>query len=84
MVNSNTIKDVQLNSSSGNGVRKKETDEILKTYEENERDHIINVLNKCGGKIYGPAGAASILNLRVSTLNSKIKKLGIKKNKSFK
>ena len=54
--------------------RKKEDTGILKTHEENERDHIINVLNKCNGKIFGPGGAASILNLRASTLNSKIKK----------
>ena len=51
----------------------------VKSIIENERDHIIRVLNKCNGKIYGPGGAASILNLRVSTLNSKIKKLGIRK-----
>lgn len=58
-------------------------DEYLKTFEENERDHIIRVLNKCNGKIFGPGGAAEILKLRVSTLNSKIKKLGIRKNKMY-
>lgn len=50
-----------------------------KTHEENERDYIISVLNSCGGKIYGVGGAAQILNLKVGTLNSKIKKLAIKK-----
>jgi len=55
-------------------------DEInLKTHEQNERDHIIEVLNNCKGKIYGAGGAAEILNLKVGTLNSKIKKLGIMK-----
>ena len=58
-------------------------DDFLQTHEENERDHIIKVLNKCGGKIYGAGGAAEILNLRVSTLNSKMKKLGIKRNRLF-
>lgn len=51
----------------------------LKTMEENERDHIINVLTKCKGKIWGPGGAAEILNLPPSTLQSKMKRLGIKK-----
>lgn len=50
-----------------------------KTHEENERDYIIAVLNSCGGKIYGVGGAAQILDLKVGTLNSKIKKLGIRK-----
>lgn len=58
-------------------------EEPLKTHEENEREHIIRVLQKCNGKIFGPGGAASILGMRVSTLNSKIKKLGIKKNKIY-
>lgn len=51
----------------------------LKTFEENERDHILHVLHHCQGKIYGAGGAAEILQLKVSTLNSKMKKLGIKK-----
>jgi formate hydrogenlyase transcriptional activator len=55
------------------------TDIYTKTHEENERDYIIAVLNGCGGKIYGVGGAAQILDLKVGTLNSKIKKLGIKK-----
>ncbi|ACT92980.1 sigma-54 interaction domain-containing protein [Dyadobacter fermentans] len=50
-----------------------------KTHEENEREYIIRVLNQCNGKIYGPGGAAQLLNLKVGTLNSKIKKLGISK-----
>lgn len=49
----------------------------FKTYEQNVRDHIVAVLNYCGGKIYGPGGAAQLLNLKVGTLNSKIRKLGI-------
>ncbi|GGM95973.1 hypothetical protein GCM10010967_31860 [Dyadobacter beijingensis] len=54
------------------------TSEIyFKTHAENERDHIIAILNKCNGKVYGPGGAAQILQLKVGTLNSKIKKLGI-------
>ncbi|OOG76852.1 hypothetical protein B0E43_06920 [Algoriphagus sp. A40] len=57
--------------------------EILKTHEENERDHILHVLERCGGKIFGKGGAAETLGLNVSTLNSKIKKLGIQKANPF-
>jgi transcriptional regulator with PAS, ATPase and Fis domain len=55
------------------------SDGRLKTMEENERDHIINVLTKCKGKIWGTGGAAEILNLPPTTLQSKMKRLGIKK-----
>ena len=51
----------------------------LKTIQENERDHIISVLRRCNGKIWGPGAAAEILNLPPTTLRSKMKKLGIEK-----
>lgn len=51
----------------------------MKTIAENERDYIIAVLQKCNGRIWGPGAAAEILNLNPSTLKSKMKKLGIKK-----
>jgi len=54
-------------------------EEKVKTMEENERDYIITVLNKCNGKIFGKGGAAEMLGMNVSTLNSRIKKLGIEK-----
>ena len=50
----------------------------VKTMEEMERDHIMSILKMCKGKVYGPGGAAEILNIPSTTLNSKIKKLGIK------
>ena len=51
----------------------------IKTIHENERDHIIEVLQKCNGKIWGPGAAAEVLHLAPSTLKSRMKKLGIKK-----
>ncbi|MET3981817.1 transcriptional regulator with GAF, ATPase, and Fis domain [Mucilaginibacter sp. UYP25] len=51
----------------------------VKTMEENERDHILCILEKCEWKVYGEGGAASLLNINVSTLNSRMKKLGIDK-----
>jgi two-component system response regulator HydG len=53
----------------------------VKTMEEMERDYILQVLEKCNGKIFGKGGAAELLGMHVSTLNSRIKKLGIEKEK---
>lgn len=54
-----------------------------KTLDENERDHILAVLKKCHGKISGPGGAADLLGVPSTTLNSKMKRLGIKRGYSF-
>ncbi len=48
--------------------------------EEVERDHILMVLQKTGGLIEGPNGAARILKLNPSTLRGRMKKLGINRN----
>lgn len=45
-----------------------------------EKQHIIDVLRQCSGKISGKGGAAELLKLPPSTLNSKMRKLGITKN----
>jgi DNA-binding NtrC family response regulator len=55
----------------------------FKTIAENERDHIIAVLESCNWKVYGPGGAAEVLGINVNTLNSRIKKLDIKKQISI-
>ncbi|HET9275621.1 MAG TPA: helix-turn-helix domain-containing protein, partial [Gemmatimonadales bacterium] len=44
---------------------------------EIERSHIVEVLEGCGWKVSGPGGAAQILGLRPTTLESRMKKLGI-------
>ncbi|PZF72712.1 sigma-54-dependent transcriptional regulator [Taibaiella soli] len=51
----------------------------LKTMTENERDHILAVLQHCDWKIYGQGGAAEMLDMNASTLQSRMKKLGIEK-----
>jgi DNA-binding NtrC family response regulator len=56
-----------------------EDETVIKTIAENERDYIIAVLKKCNGRIWGPGAAAEVLNINPSTLKSKMKKLGIKK-----
>lgn len=49
----------------------------MKTLEQVEYDHIAAVLKLCNGKISGSGGAAEVLGLPVSTLNAKLKKMGI-------
>ena len=51
----------------------------LKTMTENERDHILAALEQCDWKIYGKGGAAELLDMNTSTLQSRMKKLGIGK-----
>jgi formate hydrogenlyase transcriptional activator len=53
------------------------------TMREAEHDHILSALKKCNGKISGPGGAAELLDIHVSTLNARIRKLGIKKDRSY-
>lgn len=52
---------------------------VLSSMEQVERDHIIDVLRQCDGRISGKGGAAELLHMNASTLNSRIKKLGIQK-----
>ena len=47
--------------------------------EENERQHIKNVLLKTNGKVSGEGGAAEILKINPKTLMSRMTKLGIKR-----
>jgi formate hydrogenlyase transcriptional activator len=53
------------------------TDGSAETLEEIERREIRRVLRECQGVIGGPDGAAERLGLKRTTLNSRIKKLGI-------
>lgn len=50
---------------------------IPQTVDENERNHIYNTLTYCKFKVSGTGGAAELLGIPSSTLNSKIKRLGI-------
>ncbi|OXA89951.1 sigma-54-dependent transcriptional regulator [Flavobacterium hercynium] len=50
----------------------------MKSMEEMEKEHIMNALQNCGGKVSGAGGAAELLQMQPQTLYSKMKKLGIK------
>jgi len=53
------------------------TPEAAGTLEELERREILKVMKECRGVIGGPGGAAARLGLKRTTLNSRMKKLGI-------
>lgn len=59
------------------------TAELL-TFEEAQKQHIIEVLKRTDGKVSGVNGAAGILDMNAKTLFAKMKKLGIEKQTVFK
>ncbi len=77
MNNGNQISSVQLpNQKSVESLRGSEK---IKTIDEVEREHILFVLKRTNGKLRGKAGAAELLKIAPSTLQSKMKRLGIRK-----
>lgn len=54
---------------------------ILRSMEEMEREHILAVLNQTNWKVSGEKGAAKILGLNATTLEARMKKLEIKREK---
>ena len=48
--------------------------------EDMERRHVVAVLNKTDWRIAGPGGAAEVLGLKRTTLQAKMKKLGIRRS----
>lgn len=51
------------------------------TLEDLERHHIVDVLDSTGWRVSGKSGAATILGLNPKTLESRMQKLGIQRNK---
>jgi transcriptional regulator with GAF, ATPase, and Fis domain len=56
--------------------------ETIVTLEEGERMHIRQALAATGGRLYGNDGAAALLGVNPSTLRSRMKKLGITKQRA--
>ncbi len=46
-----------------------------------ERDNLIRALEKTGWRVSGKSGAAQLLGMNPSTLNSRMKALGIKRSR---
>ncbi len=57
--------------------------EPIVTLAEVERGHILKALQSTGGKLYGPGGAADLLGLKGSTLQSRMKKHGLGTAKDY-
>jgi len=76
---SHVIKEVHLPKIEPIGNGEPQGDGKIRTIFENERDHILSILKMCKGKISGSGGAAEILGIPATTLNSKIKKFKIKR-----
>jgi len=51
----------------------------LSTLDETQRQHILRVLRQTGWRIAGPHGAAAILGMKRTTLQARMRKLGIKR-----
>jgi formate hydrogenlyase transcriptional activator len=49
----------------------------FKPLDEAERDHILKALRACRGMVGGADGAAAMLNMKRTTLNSRMRKLGL-------
>lgn len=58
-----------------------EEEPTLLPLDEVQRNHIIKVLKHTAWKVSGKGGAAEILDMRPTTLESRMKKLGIKRSK---
>ena len=54
----------------------------LQTLDDVQREHISKVLKFAGGVVSGAKGAASILGIKATTLESRMKKLGVQRPRS--
>jgi formate hydrogenlyase transcriptional activator len=61
------------------GESKQSAGSTSNTLEDVEREHILKVLSQTGWQISGNAGAAEILGMKRTTLESRMKKLGIRR-----
>jgi transcriptional regulator with GAF, ATPase, and Fis domain len=50
---------------------------VFRSFEDMQRDYIIEALRRCNWRISGPRGAAKLLDLNARTLASKMRRLGI-------
>lgn len=53
------------------------SDEKILPLKQMEARHIVRALSACGGKVSGPGGAAALLDVKPTTLYSKMKRMGI-------
>jgi len=58
------------------------TNDMRSTLQETERNQIVAALEQAGWVVAGPAGAAALLGMKRSTLQSRMQKLGIRNSRS--
>ena len=76
-----TLKTVYLPASKKSCEEKVEkNDFFVRSIDDMEREHILKTLKYCHGRVGGYSGAAELLDVPPSTLFSKMKKLGLKRN----
>jgi DNA-binding NtrC family response regulator len=80
LAKTDTIEQIPLPAMDETKISSTSNEWYFKTIQENEREHIINVLVKCNGRIRGTGGASEILGLPPTTLASRMQKLGIKRS----
>ena len=49
----------------------------LRPWNDEAREYLTRALERCGGKIRGPGGAAELTGLHYSTLRDKLRKYGV-------
>jgi DNA-binding NtrC family response regulator len=72
--------DVSLDSTRGKNSRRR-GGRAWTTLAEHEREYVEQVLEHVDGRVYGEGGAAEILGLPPTTLQSRLRKLGIDKSR---
>ncbi|MBD0297568.1 MAG: hypothetical protein ICV84_20645, partial [Flavisolibacter sp.] len=61
------------------GAFPKTLSDMKQSQQQSEREYIVSVLRKTNGRIRGRNGAAQLLNLKPTTLESRMQRLGISK-----
>ena len=74
-----TGEELSLNGAAEDAAHKRSNDETLAGM---QRDHIERILDRTGGRVEGVGGAASILDIHPNTLRSRMKKLGVVRQRS--
>ena len=57
----------------------KDLQDVKQIQQQTERDYILAILKQTNGRIRGGGGAAEVLNLKPTTLEYRMEKLGIRK-----
>lgn len=77
--NGRFIETLNLPDTSKNNIVYSPSDFVIKPWVDNEREYILEVLKRTNGNVTGKGGAADLLKLKPTTLQSKMLKLGIKR-----